>query len=102
MTAGGSTPDRDLPIAEMGVVQSAGSSSPIPEATLARLPVYMRSLVEMADEGISTVSSRQLADLAGVNAAKVRKDLSHLGAHGKRGVGYDVDRLLAEIGGALG
>ena len=102
MTAGGSTPDRDLPIAEMGGVQSAGSSSPIPEATLARLPVYMRSLVEMADEGISTVSSRQLADLAGVNAAKVRKDLSHLGAHGKRGVGYDVDRLLAEIGGALG
>ena len=102
MAGGGRTPDGDLPVPGMGIVRPDGSSSPIPEATLARLPVYMRGLVEVADEGITTVSSRQLADLAGVNAAKVRKDLSHLGAHGKRGVGYDVDRLLAEIGGALG
>jgi len=84
------------------VVRSDGSSSPIPEATLTRLPVYMRGLVEVAEDGVTTVSSRQLADLAGVNAAKVRKDLSHLGAHGKRGVGYDVNRLLTEISGALG
>ncbi|MDP6281861.1 MAG: redox-sensing transcriptional repressor Rex [Acidimicrobiales bacterium] len=102
MAGGGRTSDGDLPVPGMGIVRPDGSSSPIPEATLARLPVYMRGLVEVADEGITTVSSRQLADLAGVNAAKVRKDLSHLGAHGKRGVGYDVDRLLAEIGGALG
>ncbi len=79
-----------------------GANSPIPEATLARLPVYMRGLVELMEEGVATVSSRRLADLAGVNAAKVRKDLSYLGAHGTRGVGYDVDGLLGEIGQALG
>ena len=63
----------------------------IPEATVARLPLYLRSLVELAMEGTKTVSSDVLAELAGVNAAKVRKDLSHLGTYGTRGVGYDVD-----------
>lgn len=48
------------------------------------------------------VSSAALADLAGVNAAKVRKDLSYLGTYGVRGVGYDVKFLLRQIGNALG
>ncbi len=48
------------------------------------------------------VSSAALADLAGVNAAKVRKDLSYLGTYGVRGVGYDVKFLLRQIGDALG
>ena len=96
------TPDEIRRGPEIGAVPSGESPNPIPEATLARLPIYMRGLVEVADEGVTTVSSRQLADLAGVNAAKVRKDLSHLGAHGTRGVGYDVDRLLAEIRTVLG
>ena len=74
----------------------------IPEATVARLPVYLRSLVALAATGPTTVSSDVLAELAGVNAAKVRKDLSHLGTHGTRGVGYDVDRLVFEVSRALG
>ncbi len=74
----------------------------IPEATVARLPVYLRSLVELAATGTATVSSHVLADLAGVNAAKVRKDLSHLGTYGTRGVGYDVDYLRFEVSRALG
>ncbi len=102
MATASTTSDSGQLLREIGVVRAEGSSSPIPEATLARLPVYMRGLVEVAENGVTTVSSRQLADLAGVNAAKVRKDLSHLGAHGKRGVGYDVNRLLAEISAALG
>ena len=46
----------------------------IPEATVARLPLYHRCLLDLRDEGRPTVSSEQLADLAGVNAAKVRKE----------------------------
>ena len=74
----------------------------IPEATVARLPVYLRSLVEMAENKIPTVSSERLAELAGVNAAKVRKDLSYLGSYGTRGVGYDVEYLLYQISRELG
>lgn len=69
---------------------------------MARLPVYLRSLVELASTGSTTLSSDVLAELAGVNAAKVRKDLSYLGTHGTRGVGYDVDHLIFEVSRALG
>src|SRR6187397_1238418 len=74
----------------------------IPEATVARLPVYLRILLEQSETGISNVSSEELADLAGVNAAKVRKDLSYLGTYGTRGVGYEVDYLVYQIRRELG
>lgn len=78
-------------------------SRPIPEATVARLPVYLRSLLDLAEgRGQMTVSSEELANLAGVNAAKVRKDLSYLGSYGTRGVGYDVEYLLYQITRELG
>ena len=73
----------------------------IPEATVARLPVYLRSLLEIGDDA-TTVSSERLAELAGVNAAKVRKDLSYLGSYGTRGVGYDVEYLIYQISRELG
>src|SRR3954464_11073939 len=72
----------------------------IPDATVARLPVYLRSLLEVGDA--TTVSSERLAEMAGVNAAKVRKDLSYLGSYGTRGVGYDVEYLLYQISRELG
>ena len=74
----------------------------IPEATIARLPVYHRCLLQMQSEGRSKTSSEQLAEMAGVNAAKVRKDLSYFGSYGTRGVGYGVDHLLVEIRRELG
>src|SRR5215207_7018926 len=74
----------------------------IPEATVARLPLYLRSLLEAQHSGDATISSERLAELAGVNAAKVRKDLSYLGSYGTRGVGYDVEHLLHEISRELG
>jgi redox-sensing transcriptional repressor len=74
----------------------------IPEATVARLPLYYRALLEVADTDVVTVSSERLAELAGVNAAKVRKDLSYLGSYGTRGVGYEVEFLLHEISRELG
>jgi redox-sensing transcriptional repressor len=74
----------------------------IPEATVARLPVYLQLLVEQAELGIDSISSDGLAELAGVNAAKVRKDLSYLGSYGTRGVGYEVDYLVYQIRRELG
>ena len=74
----------------------------IPEATVARLPVYLRSLVEVTDAKVTTISSERLAEMAGVNAAKVRKDLSYLGSYGTRGVGYEVEYLLTQISRVLG
>ena len=74
----------------------------IPEATVARLPVYLQILIEQSDGGIENVSSEGLAELAGVNAAKVRKDLSYLGSYGTRGVGYEVDYLVFQIRRELG
>ncbi len=74
----------------------------IPEATVTRLPLYLRSLFEGQHAGLTTISSERLAELAGVNAAKVRKDLSYLGSYGTRGVGYDVDYLLFQMSRELG
>ena len=74
----------------------------IPEATVARLPVYLRILLDQSEAGIANVSSEELADLAGVNAAKVRKDLSYLGTYGTRGVGYEVEYLIYQVRRELG
>lgn len=74
----------------------------IPEATIARLPVYLRALHAMAEEKTTLISSEELALATGVNSAKVRKDLSFLGTYGTRGVGYDVDYLIYQISAALG
>jgi len=74
----------------------------IPDATVARLPVYLRILADLGDDGPVSVSSDRLAELAGVNAAKVRKDLSYLGSYGTRGVGYEVAYLVYQIRRELG
>ena len=81
---------------------SANGSQGIPEATVARLPIYLRVLYAFAEQDIPTVSSEELAAAAGVNSAKLRKDLSHLGSYGTRGVGYDVEYLVYQVSRALG
>ncbi|MFD9699337.1 redox-sensing transcriptional repressor Rex [Lentzea sp. NPDC059081] len=74
----------------------------IPEAAVARLAVYLRVLSGMADQGVTAVSSEELSQAAGVNAAKLRKDLSYIGSYGTRGVGYDVEVLVSHIERILG
>jgi len=69
---------------------------------VARLPVYLRALVDESAAKAATISSERLAELAGVNAAKVRKDLSYLGSYGTRGVGYDVEYLMFQMSRELG
>jgi redox-sensing transcriptional repressor len=81
----------------------AGPDFPyLPDATVARLPEYLRSLHQLLDAGHDTVSSEDLAAAAGVNSAKLRKDLSHLGSYGTRGVGYDIARLIGQVEHVLG
>ena len=84
-----------------GAARTPGRTS-VPEATVARLPLYLRVLTSLAERGVHTVSSDMLAEAAGVTSAKVRKDLSQLGSYGTRGVGYDVDVLLECIAAELG
>ena len=74
----------------------------LPEATVARLPEYLRALHHLAEAGHETTSSEGLAAAAGVNSAKLRKDLSHLGSYGTRGVGYDIALLVEQIEFVLG
>jgi len=74
---------------------------PIPEATVARLPRYLRCLTDMSHTG-GTCSSEDLALAAGVTSAQVRKDFSYLGPQGTRGVGYDHVSLRGRIREVLG
>jgi redox-sensing transcriptional repressor len=64
--------------------------------------VYLRILSEQFEANVTNISSEELAEFAGLNAAKVRKDLSYLGSYGTRGVGYDVEFLVYQIRRELG
>lgn len=74
----------------------------VPAATIARLPGYLRELNTLIASGVGSVASENLAQVCGVSSAKLRKDLSHLGSYGTRGVGYDVAHLASEISRELG
>lgn len=75
-------------------------STHIPESTIGRLPLYFRVLGELGNQQV--VGSEALAAACGVTSAQLRKDLSHLGAHGTRGIGYDVRALREALGAELG
>lgn len=74
----------------------------VPPATVQRLPLYLRCLVEAQSQRMQLINSVQLAELVGSNAAQVRKDLSYLGEYGTRGIGYDVTDLIRHLGRWLG
>jgi redox-sensing transcriptional repressor len=67
-----------------------------------RLALYLRKLRELRSRGVERISSRDLADMIGLNAAQIRKDFSYFGEFGTRGVGYEVARLVDEISHSLG
>ena len=87
---------------ESRLSDGTSDSRSVPEATVARLATYLRVLSSIAERGVGTVSSDELAAAAGVNSAKLRKDLSFLGSYGIRGVGYDVGTLTEQISRNLG
>lgn len=82
--------------------REGGRSGEIPAATLPRLAAYLGVLNTLAAAGTTTISSPALAEAAGVNPAQLRKDLSHLGSYGVRGVGYDVDFLRQQLDANIG
>lgn len=72
-------------------------SGAIPDIVIRRLPIYVRTLKGLADREIRSVSSDELADLIGVTAAQIRRDLSYFGKFGKQGKGYDIAFLAKAI-----
>lgn len=74
----------------------------VPEATIKRLSIYIRVLKDMERKGVEVISSAELADICGVNAAQIRKDLTYFGEFGIRGVGYYVKELHFDIRKVLG
>jgi len=69
----------------------------IPDETIRRLPVYLRGLMLLFEEGQKSVSSQNLSGFLGVNAWQIRKDFSYFGAFGTPGVGYDIERLVKQV-----
>ena len=74
----------------------------IPEGVIERLPAYLNILIQLRTDGINTVSSARLGELTAVNPAQIRRDLTHFGSFGKRGVGYDIGMLVERIQHILG
>jgi redox-sensing transcriptional repressor len=69
----------------------------IPDIIIGRLPVYLRALQRMADNGIKTTSSQELGEHVGISAAQIRKDISQFGEFGKQGTGYSITYLLDKL-----
>jgi len=86
----------------LATMRAPAGSRGLPDATVARLPIYHRVLVAMASAGAGTVSSGDLAAACQVTPALLRKDLSYLGSLGIRGVGYEVTALAHRIGLQIG
>lgn len=74
----------------------------IPEGVIERLPTYLSVLIELRQDGCYTVSSAHLGELTGINPAQIRRDLTHFGSFGKRGVGYEIVMLVDKIQRILG
>ena len=69
----------------------------IPDIIITRLPVYLRALQHMADQGVKTTSSQELGEHVGISAAQIRKDISQFGEFGKQGTGYSISYLLDKL-----
>jgi redox-sensing transcriptional repressor len=69
----------------------------IPDETVRRLPVYLRGALYLSRTGATSASSKELADLVGVEPWQIRKDFSYIGDFGTPGVGYDLSRLISGV-----
>jgi redox-sensing transcriptional repressor len=81
---------------------SALEKDRIPEGVIERLPTYLSVLMQLRQEGCYTVSSARLGELTDINPAQIRRDLTHFGTFGKRGVGYEIVTLIDKIQHILG
>ncbi len=80
----------------------ASDTPQVPEVVVLRLPLYVRALTQMGQDGTNVISSQQLGARLQMTPAQIRKDLSYFGRFGKQGRGYNVEFLLNELGQILG
>ncbi|HLU11430.1 MAG TPA: redox-sensing transcriptional repressor Rex [Oceanobacillus sp.] len=71
--------------------------SSIPDIVISRLPVYLRALERLSQEGKEVTSSHELGRRLGISSAQIRKDLSHFGGFGKQGTGYKIAYLKEQL-----
>ena len=69
----------------------------IPDIIIGRLPIYLRALQRMAENGKQTTSSQELGEIIGISAAQIRKDVSQFGEFGKQGTGYSIPFLIERL-----
>ena len=74
----------------------------IPEVVVSRLPMYVRGLAELHQDGIDFINSQDLGHRFGMSPDQIRKDLSYFGKFGRQGRGYNVALLLSELRQILG
>ncbi|MDE6474432.1 MAG: redox-sensing transcriptional repressor Rex [Clostridia bacterium] len=74
----------------------------ISEAVIKRLPRYYRHIKQLADSGVTRVSSNKIASVLNITASQVRQDLCNFGGFGQQGYGYDVVKLKNELAAILG
>lgn len=74
-----------------------GVTSNIPDIVIGRLPVYLRALTRLAQEGREVTSSHELGERLGISSAQIRKDLSLFGGFGKQGTGYHIPYLIEQL-----
>jgi redox-sensing transcriptional repressor len=72
-------------------------SADVPDIVIGRLPIYLRTLNLLLDEGREITASQELADKLGISSAQIRKDLSHFGEFGKQGTGYEIKYLREQL-----
>lgn len=72
-------------------------SKPVPDIVVGRLPIYLRALTHLLEEGQQVTSSKEMAERLGISSAQIRKDLSHFGEFGKQGMGYNIAHLRDQI-----
>jgi redox-sensing transcriptional repressor len=72
-------------------------SKPVPDIVIGRLPIYLRALTHLLEEGQEVTSSKEMAERLGISSAQIRKDLSHFGEFGKQGMGYNIAHLRDQI-----
>jgi redox-sensing transcriptional repressor len=82
---------------DWGMEVGMPESKPVPDIVIGRLPIYLRALAHMLDEGQQITASKDLAERLGISSAQIRKDLSHFGEFGKQGMGYDIAHLRDQI-----
>src|SRR5258707_7527441 len=71
--------------------------SEIPDIVIGRLPIYLRALNQLIQQGHEITSSKELGERLGISSAQIRKDLSHFGEFGKQGTGYEIKKLVDQL-----